>query len=136
MKRFIPAALITLLVAASCPPAVAAPPTVPPPPEIVSPGEIEQFPGMESVEIRWNAAPGATFYHLILARDRSFRKIVFENNMIPSTIFLDEHLNYGTYFLKIRSSSPTGANGPFSETRTFVLTPPLPETLLGHTGKE
>ena len=103
---------------------------VPSPPVILRPAEIEQFPGANSVEVTWEEVPGE-FTHLVLGRDRAFRRIVYENEKIPGTFFLIENLDYGTYFLRIRAISEAGRGGPFSEARTFIVTPPSPKTIMG-----
>ena len=100
-------------------------------PAILEPLEISQHRGADNLEVKWETPSGTETTHLILARDRFFRRIAYENTHVPGTFFLLENLNYGTYFLKVAAVSVSGKKGPFSETRTFIITPPPPKTITG-----
>jgi hypothetical protein len=71
----------------------------------------------------WRGVPQAAGYHVLLARDRKFKYVVFENARVPGTSIRIRSLDYGTYFLKISTISKDGVEGPFSNTRSFIIVP-------------
>lgn len=97
------------------------------PPKIIEPAEIAQLRGVDHVTFRWREVRGATGYHIVLATDRSFKDVFFENTDLKNTSYTVRNLNYGTYFLKISSVSADGKEGPFSHRLSFIVVPPPPQ---------
>ena len=106
-------------------------PAQPQPPVIAAPVEIQEFRGVNTVEVRWEEEYSAEKYHLVLARDRKFKRTAFENRSITGNFFMLENLNYGVYFLRIRSIGDRGKRGEWSEEIAFIVTPPVPTTITG-----
>jgi hypothetical protein len=95
-------------------------------PYIILPEEISEFRDLHDTEVRWSKVPHATVYHVILARDRIFKIIFYENTQVPDTSLHIRNLDYGTYYIKVRAVSKEGKEGPFSEIRPFIIVPPAP----------
>ena len=93
------------------------------PPLITSPEEIEELRNIFDVNIKWHGVPRAAGYHVVLARDRTFKYVVFENAKVSGTSVRIGNLDYGTYFLKISTISKEGVEGFFSSTRSFIIVP-------------
>jgi hypothetical protein len=93
------------------------------PPLITAPKEIAEIRNIFDIDIMWHGVPRAAGYHVILARDRTFKYVVFENAEVPGTSIRIRNLDYGTYFLKISTISKDGVEGPFSNTRSFIIVP-------------
>jgi hypothetical protein len=98
----------------------------PKPPLIIYPEEISEFRGINKIEFKWHKVQGAAWYHLILARDRDFKKIIHENNKVDDTSYTIANLDYGTHFFKISSVTSDGTEGPFSNTLSFIIVPHPP----------
>ncbi len=98
----------------------------PKPPLILSPGERSEFRDVHKIEFIWREVPAAAGYHVILARDRSFKNIINENTNVANTSYAVDSLDYGTYFFKISSVSSDGIEGPFSDILNFIIVPPPP----------
>lgn len=95
-------------------------------PTILSPEEIAEYRDIYDVQVRWSTVPRGAFYHVVLARDRTFRYIIYDNPDVANTTLTFWNLDYGTYFLKISAVSKEGAEGPFSDTVSFIVVPPVP----------
>lgn len=95
-------------------------------PYIILPEEISEFRDIHDTEVKWSQVPRAAFYHLILARDRAFKYIFYENTQVPGTSLQIRNLDYGTYYIKVCAISKEGKEGPFSDTRPFIIVPPPP----------
>ncbi len=100
------------------------------PPAVLSPADREEIIGIFKVSFAWKEAPGAEGYHFVLAKDRRFKKVVYEERRIPGTSCAVDNLDYGTYFFKISSVATDGSEGPFSDVLTFVVVPPPPAKTL------
>lgn len=99
------------------------------PPAITSPAELTEFRDIFDINFTWTGVPHAAGYHIILARDRTFKYIIFDNAKVTGTSLWIRKLDYGTYFLKISAISTDGYEGPFSDILSFVIVPhPLSET--------
>lgn len=96
------------------------------PPSILSPAERSELRGAYKVLFTWSEAPGAAAYHIVLARDRRFKNIVYEDRKVVNISSQVENLGYGTYFFKISSVGLDGSEGPFSDMLTFIVVPPPP----------
>jgi hypothetical protein len=97
-------------------------------PYIIFPEEISEFRDIHDTEVKWSQVPRAAVYHLILARDSTFKYIFYENTQVPDTSLKIRNLDYGTYYIKVRAISKDGKEGPFSDTRRFIIVPPTPRS--------
>ena len=96
------------------------------PPAVLSPADRTEIIGTFKVSFTWKETPKAEGYHFVLARDRRFKNIVYEDRRTRSTSCTVDNLDYGTYFFKISSVATDGSEGPFSDVLTFVVVPPPP----------
>jgi len=96
------------------------------PPVIFSPEEIAEYRDIYDIRVTWSNVPRGAVYHVVLARDRTFQYIIYDNPTIANTSLTFWNLDYGTYFLKVRAISKDGAEGPFSDTVSFIVVPPVP----------
>jgi hypothetical protein len=72
--------------------------------------------------------PRGAVYRVVLARDRTFHYIIYDNPNVANTSLTFWNLDYGTYFLKVSAISKNGTEGPFSDTVSFIVVPPVPMT--------
>jgi hypothetical protein len=93
------------------------------PPIITAPEEIAEIRDIFDIDVKWSNVPSAAGYHVVLARDRLFKNIIFENPIITGTFIRIRNLDYSTYFLKISSVANDGMEGPFSDIRAFIIVP-------------
>ena len=100
--------------------------TGPEPPIIRSPGEIAEYSDIYDIRVAWSNVPRGAVYHVVLARDRTFHYIIYDNPNVVNTTLTLWNLDYGTYFLKVGAISKNGAEGPFSDTVSFIVIPPVP----------
>jgi hypothetical protein len=96
------------------------------PPIINSPEEISEFRDINDITVTWSAVPHAAWYRVILARDRTFKHIVYENARVNDISLAIRNLDYGPHFLKVSAIARDGKEGPFSNTLSFIIVPPLP----------
>jgi hypothetical protein len=96
------------------------------PPIILSPEEIAEYRDIYDVRVSWSNVPRGSVYHVVLARDRTFHHIIYDNPTAANTALTLRNLDYGTYFLKVGAISKDGAEGPFSDTVSFIVVPPVP----------
>ena len=96
-------------------------------PVIISPKEISEFRGIYDIPFKWLRVPYAESYHFLLANDRSFRFMVHEERNITGDSLLIQNLGYGTYYVKVSAIGKNGREGPFSDTVSFIISPPPPE---------
>jgi hypothetical protein len=95
---------------------------------ILSPRERSEFRDVNKITFLWRRVPHAARYHVILAKDRTFTSVVQEDQNVTIPSYTIEGLNYGTYFFKVRSRLSNNAEGPSSETLSFIIVPPQPST--------
>jgi hypothetical protein len=93
------------------------------PPVITSPEEIAEIRDIFDIDVKWSNVPSAAGYHIVLARDRLFKYIIFESAEIMGNFIRIRDLDYGTYYLKISSIAKDGMEGPFSDIRSFIIVP-------------
>ena len=98
-------------------------------PSIILPEEISEFRDIHDIEVKWTQVPRAAIYHIILARDRAFKYIFYENTQVPDTYLQIRNLDYGTYYIKVCAVSKDGKEGPFSDVRPFIIVPPPPRNI-------
>jgi len=96
------------------------------PPRILTPEEIAEYRDIYDIRVTWTNVPRGAVYRVVLARDRTFQYRIYDNPNITNTAFTFWNLDYGTYFLKVSAISKDGAEGPFSDTVTFIVVPPVP----------
>ncbi len=99
------------------------------PPAIVHPKDMHEIRGEYQVTVIWEKVEGASSYHLVVAKDRKFKEIVYEVTGITVASHKVDNLDFGTYFIKMRSASGTGAVGEFGDWTGFIVVPPSPERL-------
>ncbi len=100
--------------------------TGPEPPVILSPEDIAEYRDIYDVRVAWSSVPRAAAYHVVLARDRTFHHIIYDNPNVANTTLTLWNLDYGTYFLKVSATSKNGVEGPFSDAVSFIVVPPVP----------
>jgi hypothetical protein len=93
------------------------------PPFITAPEEISEIRDVFDIDIVWRSVPHAAGYHVIIARDRAFKNIIFDNAKITDTSLRIRNLDFGTHFLKVSAVSEDGKEGPFSDSRYFMIVP-------------
>ncbi len=71
------------------------------------------------VELEWQRQPGITRYHLLLAEDEQFTRVLVDR-VLDTTGFRHGNLREGRYFWKVSAISPLG-EGRFSPVRRFEL---------------
>lgn len=94
-----------------------------PPPLLLHPEEITEFRDESEIEFSWREDASAAGYHVVLSKDRRFKRIVYENERVAGTSHTIDNLDYGTYFFKICSVARDGTEGPYSDTLTFIIVP-------------
>ena len=95
---------------------------------ILSPRERSEFRNVNKITFLWRRVPQAARYHVIIAKDRTFTSVIQEDQNVTIPTYTIEGLNYGTYFFKVRSRLSNNAEGPSSETLSFIIVPPQPST--------
>jgi hypothetical protein len=93
------------------------------PPFIIAPEELSEVRDVFDIDIVWRSVPDAAGYHVMIARDRAFKNIIFDNAKITTTSYRIRNLDFGTHFLKISAIAGDGREGPFSESRYFMIVP-------------
>jgi hypothetical protein len=92
-------------------------------PLLFAPEEISEVRDVFDIDIVWRSVPNAAGYHVVIARDRTFKNIIFDNAKITNTSHRIRNLDFGTHFLKISAVSGDGKEGPFSDSRSFIIVP-------------
>ena len=95
-------------------------------PIILTPEEIAEYRDVYDIRVTWSSVPRGSTYRVVLARDRTFHYSIYDNPNITNTALTFWNLDYGTYFLKVSAISKDGAEGPFSDTVSFIVVPPVP----------
>ena len=95
-------------------------------PTILTPEEIAEYRDVYDIRVTWQSVPRGSAYRVVLARDRMFQYAIYDNPTITNTALTFWNLDYGTYFLKVSAISKDGAEGPFSDTVSFIVVPPVP----------
>jgi len=72
------------------------------------------------INFSWTAEPSAVKYHLQIAEDEQFRKVIFENQ-VSNNVFLYGSLNQGQYYWRVRAVDPRGEDGEPSEIRRIEV---------------
>jgi peptidoglycan-associated lipoprotein len=93
-------------------------------PSIIYPRDISEFKGKIGVEFSWAPVSGAHGYHIILARDNDFKKIVYSNENVSGTSHMIGDLDYGIYYFKVSPVVEGSRGRKFSPTKSYVIAPP------------
>ncbi len=95
------------------------------PPIISSPRDGSRLKEKKAA-LGWLSVSDAARYHLQIAEDRQFRKIVLDKTDLKGSDFKVNGLEYGTYYFRIRSIAKDDYHGTWSDTLSFTLPPPPP----------
>ncbi len=99
--------------------------TNPLPPFIQSPVE-GATPRDRRVEFRWLKVKDAASYHLQIAEDREFVRIVTDKNNLTAAEFISPPLEFKQYFFRVSSVADDVYEGIASDVQSFTITPPPP----------
>ncbi|AKE53024.1 FecR family protein [Kangiella geojedonensis] len=77
----------------------------------------------EPIGLKWSAKSDATKYRLLLAKDRQFRSLVMEQELVATQQPLSEGLPAGTYYWKVAAGNNNGF-GLFTEPLRFDVALP------------
>jgi hypothetical protein len=95
------------------------------PPIISSPRDGSIFREKKAA-LGWLSVSDAVRYHIQVAEDKEFHKIVLDKTDLNDSTFNAGGLEYGTYYFRIRSVAKDGYMGTWSDTLSFILAPPPP----------
>ena len=96
-------------------------------PVIIFPKEISEFRGIYDITFKWQQVSHAAGYHFLLANDRAFKFIIHEDTNVAGDSLFMQNLGYGTYYVKVSAVGKNDREGPFSDTVSFIISPPPPE---------
>jgi len=99
------------------------------PPVIQSPGDSAGLRA-NTMEFKWLGVKDAVSYHMQIAEDREFTRIVVDRSGITATGFTSPSLDFKTYFFRVSSIAQDGYEGIFSRTQGFTLVPPPPAPVI------
>lgn len=99
--------------------------TNPLPPFIQSPID-GATPREKKVEFRWLKVKDAVAYHLQIAEDRKFVRILLDKNDVTATEFISPPLEFKPYFFRVSSLADDGYEGAHSDIQGFTIVPPPP----------
>ena len=91
----------------------------------------------DAVELRWSAAAEAATYRVQLARDRSFRDLVTDQDAVAGVELGAAGLAPGDYFWRVASVRADRDQGPFGDPQRFTQkpSPPIPDPPAADEGK-
>ncbi|HTE15080.1 MAG TPA: FecR domain-containing protein [Burkholderiales bacterium] len=95
----------------------------PEPPLITAPPPKGKVRATE-VEFKWAQNTEAAVYHLQIAKDATFKSLVFENKAIIGAQSEAVKLAAGDYFWRVASLRKDGDRGPYGDAASFALLPP------------
>ncbi|HYA26812.1 MAG TPA: FecR domain-containing protein, partial [Thermodesulfovibrionales bacterium] len=99
--------------------------TNPLPPFIRSPVE-GATPRDRRVQFRWLKVKDAVSYHLQIADDKEFVRIVMDKDNVTATEFISPLLEFKPYFFRVSSVADDGYEGIPSDIQSFTIVPPPP----------
>ncbi len=79
-----------------------------------------------TVEARWLKVKDAVRYHLQVAEDSEFLRIVADKADIEDTLLKSGELDYKPYYLRMSSIAQDGYEGVWTVTQEFEIVPPPP----------
>lgn len=97
--------------------------TNPLPPFIQSPVD-GATPRDRRVGFKWLKVKDAVNYHLQIAEDREFVRIVLDKNDVADTEFISPPLEFKPYFFRVSSVADDGYEGIPSDIQGFTIVPP------------
>lgn len=100
--------------------------TPPPPPHLEKP-QMDK----KTIQLRWSSAEEAGSYHLQLARDPDFQRIVTDQKVQATRMDLRRPEGPGIYYVRVSSVDEAEHEGPFSRVELFEIKERFPYTLLG-----
>ncbi len=95
------------------------------PPFIQIKDEDVEFVG-KSAEFKWLTVKDAASYHIQIATDKEFNRIVEEKRDYKDKTYKTGVLEYGVYYFRVCSVASDGYEGGWSNTVKFSLIPPPP----------
>jgi hypothetical protein len=94
-------------------------------PRLIAPTDQRVFvyddPAKETTSLTWEKVPGTVKYHLQIADRLLFSNPLYDDFRTDAAVVIDA-IPAGTYFWKVSSVSQAGAEGPYSEVRSFRVT--------------
>jgi hypothetical protein len=94
-------------------------------PRLIAPTDQRVFvyddPSRETTTLSWDKVPGTAKYHLLIADRLLFSRPLYDDFRTDTVVVIDA-IPSGTYFWKVSAESLSGAEGPFSEVRSFRVT--------------
>ena len=78
------------------------------------------------LNLQWLKVEDAAAYHIQIAEDQEFQRIVEESSGIVKTEFKTERLDYGSFYFRIASVAGDGFESEWSDTLAFSIIPPPP----------
>jgi hypothetical protein len=95
------------------------------PPFIQSPDDGAEY-REKTVPLSWLEVKQAVNYHIQVAEDPAFAKIVEDVPVMSGTSRQTGNLDYKTYYFHVRSIAADGYQGVWSDTLRFTIVPPPP----------
>jgi hypothetical protein len=92
----------------------------PAPPTIVSPYNAAELQNTQ-ITVAWRSAGKAAHYHVQIAEDGEFTKLVADSKKTDGTTYTSENQAVGTYYLRISSVEEDGSEGEWSAVRVFSV---------------
>jgi hypothetical protein len=89
-------------------------------PTIASPYNTAELQSMQ-ITVTWQPVEKATHYHVQIAEDSAFTKLVVNSNNPGGTTYILENPAVGTYYLRISSMEADGFEGEWSAVREFSV---------------
>ena len=80
----------------------------------------------KSVEFKWLRVKDAVRYHLQIAEDKEFSKLVMDKADITDTAYTETLPGYKTYYYRVSSIADDGYEGASSDATSFSVVPPPP----------
>ena len=97
----------------------------PMPPLIESPVDNASYTP-QSLMFRWLRVNDAVRYHVQIAEDKEFRKIVEAGTDIRDVEYKAAGLDFKTYYFRISSVAKDNYQGDWSDVLRFTIAPPSP----------
>ena len=99
------------------------------PPVFQSPGDGASLRA-KKMDFRWLSVNDAVSYHMQIAEDKGFTRIVVDRSGIAAPELTSPSLDYKTYFFRVSSIARDGYEGIFSPARSFTLVSPPPAPVI------
>lgn len=97
------------------------------PPFTQSPAEKAEVRSRDRlVDFVWLKVADAAAYHIQIAEDKTFAKVIQENDGIKTAEYRSAPLDYKTYYFRICSKASDGYEAAWSDALSFTVVPPPP----------